>query len=95
MEEQGWRPIETAPKDGTVILGFARKAPRFVFWHVIEPETLDEEPCEGWAAIWYEERVMLLAPGMGWTHKEIEGSNYYYEGDGPTHWQPLPAPPTN
>ncbi len=72
-----WQPIETAPKDGTVILAFVLGAsiPSIVSWVTyrresrwcIEPETFmeDDHFDEFWTATRYE----------------------------PTHWMPLPTPP--
>jgi hypothetical protein len=58
-----WQPIETAPKDGTVVLA-----------------------CE---IDYYPESVASanFESGSWWWH--MEGSRAT-----PTHWQPLPPPPT-
>lgn len=65
---QGWQPIETAPKDKTMVAllhvganGYRRYG---VGWHM---------PLTGW---------------QGWPHEP--GEDYA----APTHWMPLPTPPT-
>jgi hypothetical protein len=77
---EGWRPIETAPKDGEVILlqlGKSWTAPGF--WtgegggKVIDPAD-DDYP-------W-----LVMDKGSG-------GLNAVEDGV-PTHWMPIPAPPT-
>jgi hypothetical protein len=65
--QSGWQPIETAPKDGTAILGF-------------------------WAGDVINERnyaLTLYRTGSWWDADR--GREEYGE---PTHWMPLPAPPT-
>lgn len=62
----GWKPIESAPKDGTQILLYA----------------------PAWRA-----------PNTGWTFgsDDWQACPYHHAGDPrwkPTHWMPLPDPPT-
>lgn len=59
--EGGWQPIETAPKDGTEILGFADRSQ--------------------WVAWWSVE------------NSRWEAGSVYFATE-LTHWQPLPAPPS-
>ena len=41
----GWRPIETAPRDGTVILAFWNSQIKLAFWNaVVEPANWEEWP---------------------------------------------------
>jgi hypothetical protein len=77
----GWQPIETAPKDGPVILLGGTTAmfgvwfdEHWVFW-------------EGCASdVFYKETI---------ASDDIAASlNYWCSGYGPTHWMPLPAAPT-
>lgn len=68
-DETGWRPISTAPKDGTQILAFARAEPVFEFMAVAQ-----------WA-----EANEALGSVAGW---------FWPYAIRPTHWQPLPPPPT-
>lgn len=72
-----WQPIETAPKDGTEILGFERMKTgdyfKVVYW------TLDGDDIYGNGG----------NPVPGWTAPD----DGYVGGFSPTHWQPLPDPP--
>jgi hypothetical protein len=63
-----WRPIATAPTDGTNVL---------LWW----PFWCKNRPTIGWFG--YKGIQQWIAP------EALEG-----DGDGPTHWMPLPAPPT-
>ena len=67
----GWQPIETAPKDGRVLLAYWGDTPQFIGWDG-----------EGWRVL------MPPARGMGFG---IHGNFAPFQ---PTHWMPLPAPPT-
>jgi hypothetical protein len=62
-----WRPIETAPTDGTNVL---------LWW----PFWCKGRPTIGWFG--YHGIQQWVAP------EALEG-----DGDGPTHWMPLPSPP--
>lgn len=59
VADQEWRPIETAPKDGTTILVFHNGSMWTVLWSDVQE--------------WHD------ANDYGYT---------------PTHWMPLPKPPT-
>lgn len=83
--EQGWMPIETAPKDGQpLLLGYFNA---FGNWRTMrgqwisEQEIIEtwEEPDDGGEG-WYETSVELDEPPSCWRTC-------------PTHWQLLPAPP--
>lgn len=70
---RGWQPIETAPRDGTMIIGlwpdgFSKSGRRIV--------DLTRYVSDQWEHGYY-------CTGEG---------SYRYEA--PTHWQPLPSPPT-
>jgi hypothetical protein len=72
--EARWRPIETAPKDETIILvGNFRNAWSF-FQHVV-----------------YWNDTDLGTPEHPW---RITDTDQGIHKDYPTHWQPLPAPPS-
>lgn len=80
LKESGWRPIETAPKDGTIIFSYwpglsGAEAIQMVSWS-------DGYHLETGAGDWvdepYQQSGGLLA-GMG--------------PNEPTHWMPLPEGP--
>lgn len=72
-----WKPIETAPKDGTLIRVKGNEGPYGVtswegeaLWHI--PTNWNKK-----SATWCSEGKAVL----------------WLAGYRPTHWQPLPAPP--
>lgn len=88
MDAQGWRPIETAPKDGRPIIVLtaddmvtdARWDPNVVNfyksqkgWASYDPENMQGD----WCSLW-------LAPG----------DCRLFCGQTPKAWMPLPPPPT-
>jgi hypothetical protein len=81
--QQGWQPIETAPKDGTVILLAAFDADGTPFG-------------EEWPCYWGHIQQNGLFPGVTgmWT---VTGGGVTWseapEEGGPTHWRPLPPAP--
>jgi hypothetical protein len=88
MGDDGWRPIETAPKDGTEILGWREDCGvlmvRYTNANALstmtdkERDELDEES--------------LFAED--WFGGDSEQSGFRLEGNEvPTHWRPLPADP--
>jgi hypothetical protein len=79
-DERGWRPIESAPKDGTdVLVMYMHIETQCVFnaFYASPAENWDAED-EGW-----------------WSYEHSEVRRIKLEGwMTPTHWQPLPTPPT-
>ncbi len=76
-----WQPIDTAPKDGTVVLGWSKLLIHVgtYMWRESSyvPETGWVLACEGAVAI-----------------ESADDSGYYYCDPEPlSHWMPLPAPP--
>tara|TARA_R110002126_G_scaffold290975_1_gene449761 strand:- start:875 stop:1423 length:549 start_codon:yes stop_codon:yes gene_type:complete len=74
-----WQPIEVAPKDGTVVLGFANNEDGTVFLSEI---------------MWCKKNETII----GVTGSEA-GPNQWFSlllsgSVCPTHWMPLPEPPT-
>lgn len=65
--ENGWMPIETAPKDGTPFLAYQRNGGPDLY------------PC------WF---VNDQYEGAFW-------QNDYDNEPSPSHWRPLPAPPSH
>lgn len=77
-DENGWLPIETAPKDG------AELSPRF------GPIILLATPDDSWAIGYRDEEGHGPAREPGWIC--IQSHRPLYT-QGWTHWQPLPKPP--
>ena len=77
--EDAWRTIDTAPKDGTIILlGNIGSEPRPAYWG-LAPSTSGAGANQRFP----------------WTFLDnTNGVNHMSDGEfGPTHWQPLPTPP--
>jgi hypothetical protein len=72
-----WRPIESAPKDGTAIL-------------IYGPELLREIDGHCAVARWQATGSNSIA---WWTISEGKCGPFDLRGPSPTHWMPLPAPP--
>lgn len=80
---EGWRPIETAPKDGTRILGSNVKGVSIMQWVDADPPTPDNPGLDaGWLSI-DDGGAIPACPGFG-TPEEMQ----------PAHWMPIPTPPT-
>lgn len=88
-----WQPIETAPKDGSLVIVY-RPPPslgvwdRVVLarWFEVYPDT--GEPAGNW--FWYSDT------GDVWDEAEFEDAIVHddaYEANNFTHWMPLPDPP--
>jgi hypothetical protein len=86
MSEQttAWQPIETAPRDGTIIL---------LAGGTWGDEDLEEAP-RVMAARWYEHQRWRSDPVWGcWNVCCAEGGCSIFPYSDPTHWMPLPEPP--
>lgn len=78
MDTNGWRPIETAPKDGTdILLAEIQKVDGK--WHYGEIDV----------GCWMREPMSRDEYGRDYW---FWASNYGRVEE-PTHWQPLPEPP--
>ena len=75
----GWQPIETAPKDGTLV-------DLFVDGH-------RETDCCWHRLDWEIAYLHWPADSMGWATWSERDGEYGRIEPAPTHWQPLPAPP--
>lgn len=79
--QNGWRDIETAPKDGRVIV---------LTWFE------DGKPQEQWPMLWGHIQRNGLFPGKLGMWTTPDGSVTWNDDDpagAPTHWMPLPEPP--
>lgn len=76
-----WQPINTAPKDGTWI------------WVFTEPY---QDGCPQQSARWIREETEYWEQvSENRKERRVEVSGYWYGcGGWPTHWMPLPKPPT-
>lgn len=85
-----WRSIETAPRDGLLILGRAATAsdPAIStsgFWAHAYPDGVDEMGHDGgFIDCSYE----VFTPG-----RSFGAESYQTDGFQPTHWKPFPTPP--
>ena len=81
-----WRPIETAPKDGTAFLAWCDAVYGevsgfmdglcFITQLAGEPDDRSDAEISGCSGPWW-----------------IDGGDYYGCWSRPTHWMPLPDPP--
>ncbi len=78
----GWRPIETAPHDGTAVLGYGR--------HDRSPTDAQRGvmPGDHWWSIMVWD--VWRNPGASWVFAK-DGHTVWSM---PTHWMPLPEPPS-
>jgi hypothetical protein len=87
-----WQPIETAPKDGSKILVYLACAPsqrEWDAWHIyLERYTIGFWLHDKWKSIETKDCGTMGSDETGWMEDivpiDIE----------PTHWMPLPEPPT-
>ncbi|WP_019573403.1 hypothetical protein [Curvibacter lanceolatus] len=79
---EGWQPIETAPKDGTSIIG----------WHAKYGARETKMNFYGEGSQGYADHMAGKGPlECGWDWSEPKnGWGFSWE---PTHWRPLPPPP--
>jgi len=86
MQNNGWMTIDTAPQDGTEIIG--------VF---VKDYGFQEKPTVygPWTIAWYGKKWCSSWDGMRVIDREDYSGTDYKEPDmDPTHWQPMPTPPT-
>jgi hypothetical protein len=74
-----WKPIETAPKDGTWILVYGEG-------------TEDEGEKRSVAVAQYTNYLNCETTDWHWQFAWYDGG-YYGKFENPTHWMPLPEPP--
>lgn len=81
MTDEEWQPIETAPLDGTSILLFA---PDYRTRHVVVVGFWGDDPVES-----SKEMDRRRTWRVKWDHGCMFDCDYE-----PSHWMPLPNPPT-
>ena len=82
-----WKPIETAPKDGTDVLLASAGRVTVGQWHDESwPTAAEYHATTGEYLGQYETGECVPASWMSW-----DGG--FAEADPPTHWMPLPPPP--
>lgn len=79
-----WKPIESAPKDGTVFLAT-----------VAFGDGVTTTEWSDVVAVYWDDCTLMPDDGEepGWVVREIPSGNYSCGGE-LTHWTPLPAPPS-
>lgn len=88
IEDMGWQPIKTAPRDGSRILIWKNpwRYPVSAKWSEDINAPYDKWGENGWQDGAY----------VGWLISDCEEDYWYTEWEeknAPTHWKPLPAPP--
>jgi len=84
----GWRDIESAPRDGTEIL---------VYWPRV---ALDDDGNPTGEVLSEAGHISVSSNSFGGWEPDnvVEANGHYFDDDfefgDPTHWMPLPAPPT-
>jgi hypothetical protein len=84
---EGWKPIESAPKDGAWFEAYRPRAPGG-FWQRIVILRWDDE-CEGF--VWPDGIFDIYEQDL--TERDAAGyfkHNVYEAGDTFTHWRPIP-----
>lgn len=80
-----WQPIETAPKDGTEVLGYrADCGVLLIQWSCLQ-EFLTERELEGM------DEITTFAED--WFYADFVAGGRLEGSELPTHWMPLPTPP--
>ena len=88
-----WRPIETAPKDGRVLLGWVGNVWQLIAW--IDGTAEQTREVKRW---FREPKMVVTKPAVagGWQRLNWIFHECCWGRFGqcnPTHWQPLPDPP--
>ena len=84
-DQNTWRPIDTAPKDGTEILGWREDAGVMLIRWIAPIDFCGEWACEMMGTQSAETYDWFFADFM--TGDRLEGD------ESPTHWMPLPEGP--
>lgn len=79
-----WRPIETAPKDGTEVLAYREDAGVFLIRWDAPENFLTEDECV---------KLGESAEEYSWIFADFVQGDRCEGSEMPTHWMPLPPPP--
>lgn len=81
-----WQPIETAPKDGTEVIGIYYRPAEDGFKRVVYGPWTMAWDHNHWRSSWDGSEVIeYMNDPFGTDYKDLDSP--------PTHWMPLPAPP--
>ena len=83
---EGWQPIETAPKDGTEMLGFREDCGILLMRWISPADFLTDRELES-----VDEEA---AYGEDWFYADFIAGGRMEGDESPSHWMPLPSPPT-
>ena len=104
VEQSGWQPIETAPKDGTPIIGWCDHEADLYYEEEGKRVTVYAAHAEGMSHVPDGPHVLVWG-GEYSEHDAYTGSSFtipcwwfrvgsdFEEVANPTHWMPLPGPP--
>lgn len=85
LVEDGWQPIETAPRDGTQILACAQLSDGLI----VQGYTPDQSIVK-----WCDREKDFIAMADGYFSIKSQGDMWTtYHEPYVTHWRPLPPPP--
>lgn len=84
-EETGWRPIESAPRDGTEVLIWRADCGAMIGRYAALQDFLSDRECEEMGPEAAEKEDWFGGDSIN--NWRLDGS------ETPTHWQPLPPPP--
>lgn len=90
--QEGWQPIETAPKDGTEVLLYTPSGVCIGEWEPLEQDSPDQPGHNpGWYGTGHTSDPVMWGRSAEFG---FVGPGYLYEEQNqPTHWMPLPNAP--
>jgi hypothetical protein len=86
-EQSEWQPIETAPKDGTEILGYREDCGVILVRYT---------SCDAFMTDSEIERLEMSEEDIfqqDWFYADFLQGGRLVDDEAPTHWMPLPEPP--